>query len=110
MGIVAGRSKVATEFGIVAASQPLAARAGVQILERGGHAGHAAIAANGVLGVVEPEMNGIGGGLFAIVYDAATSTLHGLNSGGWSPSGLTRNHLVAHGHSEMPQTGIHSVT
>jgi len=61
MPVVAGRSKIATQFGIVAASQPLAARAGVQILERGGHAVDAAIAANAVMGVVEPEMNGIGG-------------------------------------------------
>src|SRR5439155_854969 len=61
MTVVAGRSKIATTLGIVAASQPLAARAGVQILERGGTASDAAIAANAVLGVVEPEMNGIGG-------------------------------------------------
>ena len=110
MGVVPGRSKIATEFGIVAASQPLAARAGVQVLERGGRAVDAAIAANAVLGVVEPEMNGIGGDLFAIVYDANTRTLHGLNSGGWAPSGLTREHLASSGHSEMPQGGIHSVT
>ena len=68
MGIVAGRSKVATQYGIVAASQPLAARAGVQILERGGHAVDAAIAANAVMGLVEPEMNGNGGDLFANVW------------------------------------------
>jgi gamma-glutamyltranspeptidase / glutathione hydrolase len=110
MRIVAGRSKIATEFGIVAASQPLAARAGVQILERGGHAVDAAIAANAVLGVVEPEMNGIGGDLFAIVYDAKTSALHGLNSGGWSPAALGRDFLVSRGFSSMPQDGIHSVT
>ena len=54
MTVVAGRSKIATTLGIVAASQPLAARAGVQILERGGTASDAAIAANAVLGVVEP--------------------------------------------------------
>ena len=68
MDVVAGRSKIATKFGIVAASQPLAARAGVQVLEHGGNAIDAAIAANAVMGVVEPHMNGIGGDLFAIVY------------------------------------------
>ncbi len=65
--IVAGRSKVSTKLGIVAASQPLAARAGVQILERGGNAIDAAIATNAVMGLVEPHYNGIGGDLFAIV-------------------------------------------
>ena len=67
MKILVGRSRVATRLGIVAASQPLAAQAGAQILERGGHAVDAAIAANAVMGVVEPEMNGIGGDLFVIV-------------------------------------------
>ena len=65
-----GRSKVATKYGIVAASQPLAARAGVQILERGGNAIDAAIATNAVMGLVEPHNNGIGGDLFAIYYEA----------------------------------------
>src|SRR5438128_11164282 len=87
--VVVGRSKVATTYGIVAASQPLAARAGVQILERGGNAVDAAIATNAVLGVVEPQSNGIGGDLFAIVYDAKSGALYGLNSSGWAPRGLT---------------------
>ncbi|HLE71584.1 MAG TPA: gamma-glutamyltransferase, partial [Vicinamibacteria bacterium] len=86
---VVGRSVVATEYGIVAASQPLAARAGVQILERGGNAIDAAIAANATIGLMEPTGNGIGGDLFAIVYWAKTGELLGLNSSGWAPSGLT---------------------
>ena len=74
MSVAAGRSRVATKYGIVAASQPLAARAGVQMLERGGNAVDAAIATNAVMGLVEPQINGIGGDLFAIVYDAKTGT------------------------------------
>src|SRR5712691_12603968 len=70
---VVGRSVVATRYGIVAASQPLAARAGVQILERGGNAIDAAIAANATIGLMEPTGNGIGGDLFVIVYDAKTN-------------------------------------
>src|SRR5262245_45303080 len=110
MGVVAGRSKVATTFGIVAASQPLAAQAGVQMLERGGHAVDAAIAANAVMTVVEPEMNGLGGDLFAIVSEAKGSALHGLNAGGWAPAGLTLDVLRKRGLTEMPIDGIHTVT
>lgn len=107
---VPGRSIVTTKLGIVAASQPLAAKAGVEILERGGNAVDAAIAANAVMGLVEPHMNGIGGDLFAIVYEAKTGKVHGLNAGGWSPSGLTPEFLATKGITRMPNTGIHSVT
>ena len=110
MPVVAGRSKIATQFGIVAASQPLAARAGVQILERGGHAVDAAIAANAVMGVVEPEMNGIGGDLFAMVSESSGGGPYGLNGGGWAPGGLTPGLLKAQGLADMPFNGIHTVT
>jgi gamma-glutamyltranspeptidase/glutathione hydrolase len=110
MSVVVGRSRVATRYGIVAASQPLAAQAGVQILERGGNAVDAAIAANAVMGVVEPQSNGIGGDLFAIVYDAKSGALHGLNSCGAAPAGLTPALLKSQGHLQMPKTGIHTVT
>jgi gamma-glutamyltranspeptidase/glutathione hydrolase len=83
MSVIVGRSRIATKYGIVAASQPLAAQAGVQILERGGNAIDAAIATNAVMGLVEPQSNGIGGDLFAIIYEAKTGALHGLNAGGW---------------------------
>lgn len=105
-----GRSVVATRLGIVAASQPLAARAGVQVLEHGGNAIDAAIATNAVMGVVEPAMNGIGGDLFVIFYEAKTGKLHGLNSGGWAPTGLTADFLKTKGLKQMPQRGIYSVT
>jgi gamma-glutamyltranspeptidase/glutathione hydrolase len=110
MSVIVGRSRIATKYGIVAASQPLAARAGVQILERGGNAVDAAIAANAVMGLVEPQSNGIGGDLFAIVYDAKTGAVHGLNSCGWAPGGLSAALLKRQGLSEMPQGGIHTVT
>src|SRR6188508_3745012 len=107
---VVGRSKVATKYGIVAASQPLAARAGVQVLERGGNAVDAAIAANAVMGLVEPQSNGIGGDLFAMVYEARTGRLHGLNSHGWTPRELTLALMKSRGLAEMPSNGIHTVT
>jgi len=107
---IPGRSMVLTKLGIVAASQPLAAKAGVQILERGGNAVDAAIAANATMGLVEPHMNGIGGDLFAIVYEAKTGKLYGLNSGGWAPTGLTPAFLAAKGLTRMPNRGIYSVT
>jgi gamma-glutamyltranspeptidase / glutathione hydrolase len=107
---IPGRSVVATTLGIVAASQPLAANAGVQILERGGNAIDAAIAANATMGLVEPAMNGVGGDLFAIVYEAKTHKLYGLNSGGWAPTGLTPAFLAAKGITRMPNAGIYAVT
>jgi gamma-glutamyltranspeptidase / glutathione hydrolase len=108
---VIGRSMVLTKYGIAAASQPLAARAGVQMLERGGTAADAAIAANAALGLMEPAMNGVGGDLFAIVYDAKTGTVSGLNSSGWAPTGLTVDYLASRGiQGEMPFRGIFTVT
>src|SRR5262249_19040430 len=83
------RSIVISRGGIVAAESPLAAQAGAQILERGGNAVDAAIATNAMMGVVEPMMNGIGGDLFAIVYDAKANKLYGLNASGWAPKGIS---------------------
>jgi len=107
---VPGRSVVATRYGIVAASQPLAAAAGVQMLEQGGNAVDAAIAANAVLGVTEPMMNGVGGDLFAIVYLARTKELYGLNASGWSATGMDPDLLAAEGVHYMPRLGVYSVT
>src|SRR5256885_8341979 len=105
-----GRSMVISRNGIVAAESPLAAEAGVRILERGGNAVDAAIATNAMMGVVEPMMNGIGGDLFAIVYDAKADKLYGLNASGWAPKGLTIEFLQKQGLKEMPQSGINAVT
>ena len=107
---VAGRSVVSTQLGIVAASHPLAARAGVAMLERGGNAVDAAIAANAAMGLMEPAMNGIGGDLFVIYYEAKSGKTYGLNSGGWAPSSLTPRFLQEKGHTGMPGSGIYSVT
>ena len=104
------RSMVISKNGIVAAESPLAAQAGVRILESGGNAVDAAIATNAMLGVVEPMMNGIGGDLFAIVYDAKANKLYGLNASGWAPKGLTIEFLQKQGLKEMRQEGINSVT
>ncbi|HEV2176655.1 MAG TPA: gamma-glutamyltransferase [Terriglobia bacterium] len=104
------RSMTITERGIVATSQTLASQAGAQILARGGSAVDAAIAANAVLGVVEPMMNGMGGDLFAIEWDAKTGKLTGLNSSGWAPERLTIDFLHHKGQPHMPYTGIYSVT
>jgi gamma-glutamyltranspeptidase/glutathione hydrolase len=105
-----GRSMVVTPYGIVATSYVQASQAGARILEQGGSAIDAGIAANAVLGLAEPMMNGIGGDLFAIYWEAKTGKLYGLNASGWAPKGLTIDHLRAKGITEMPQVGIDSVT
>ncbi|HYO81992.1 MAG TPA: gamma-glutamyltransferase [Bryobacteraceae bacterium] len=104
------RSVVSTRYGIVASSHTLASAAGVKILEAGGNAIDAAIATNAVMGLVEPTGNGIGGDLFAIVYEAKTGKLHGLNASGWAPTGLTPEFLKTKNESKMPERGIWSVT
>jgi gamma-glutamyltranspeptidase / glutathione hydrolase len=105
-----GRSTVISRYGVVAAESPLAAQAGVQMLEHGGNAVDAAIAANALMGLVAPMSNGIGGDLFAIVYDAKSGKLYGLNASGWAPAGLTIEFLKNQGLREMPQRGIQAVT
>jgi len=101
---------VVTRYGIVATSHVQASVAGAKILERGGSAVDAAIAANAVLGVTEPMMNGMGGDLFAIYWDAKAGKLYGLNASGWAPRGLTIAHIKAQDATAMPVAGIDSVT
>jgi gamma-glutamyltranspeptidase/glutathione hydrolase len=104
------RSMVVTRYGIVAAESPLAAQVGATILAEGGNAVDAAIATNAMMGLVAPMSNGIGGDLFAIVYDAKSDKLYGLNASGWAPAGLTIEFLRSKGMKTMPYQGIHSVT
>lgn len=105
-----GRSMVITDRGIVATSHYLASQAGAQVLAKGGSAMDAAIAANAVLGVTEPMMNGMGGDLFLLYWDAKTGKLYGLNASGWAPQKLTPQFLARERFKTMPHEGIHSVT
>ncbi len=104
-----GRSMVVTKFGIVAAPQFLAAQAGAHILEEGGNAIDAAIAANAVMGVVQPYVNGMGGDLFALYYEAKTGKLYGLNSSGWTPKALTIDYMKAHNIDKINDIGVHTI-
>jgi gamma-glutamyltranspeptidase/glutathione hydrolase len=105
-----GRSMVISRHGIVASEHPLASQAGATVLARGGSATDAAIAANAVMGVVAPMMCGIGGDLFAIIYEARSGRIYGLNASGWAPAGLNIEFLKRLGFTNMPQSGIHTVT
>jgi gamma-glutamyltranspeptidase/glutathione hydrolase len=104
------RSMVASKAGIVASESVLASQVGASILERGGNAIDAAIAVNAMMGLVAPMNDGIGGDLFAIVYEARTQKLYGLNASGWSPARLTADYLLAKGLTRMPTRGIDAVT
>ena len=95
------RSMVMTQYGVVATLQAVASQAGAAILARGGSAVDAAIAANAALSVIEPMMNGVGGDLFAVVYDAKAKHLYGLNASGWAPKTLTPEALQAKGLTKM---------
>lgn len=101
----ATRSEVIAEHGMVCTSQPLATQAGLDILKAGGNAIDAAIATNAVLGLVEPTGNGMGGDLFAIVWDAKTQKLYGLNASGRSPYDLTLDYFKENGYEKIPSTG-----
>src|SRR5580698_8638007 len=105
-----GRSMVISKQGIAATSQTLASQAAAQILAKGGSAVDAAIAANAVLGLVEPMMDGIGGDMFAMFWDAKTGKLTGWNGSGPAPRALSPKFLADKGVKTMPAAGIHSVT
>ncbi len=101
----ATRSEVLARHGMAATSQPLATQAALEVLKAGGSAVDAAIAANAVLGLVEPTGNGIGGDLFAIVWDAETKRLYGYNGSGRSPRSLSLEHLQSLGLERIPSHG-----
>ena len=106
----ATRSEVIATHGMAATSHPLATQIALDVLKAGGSATDAAIAANAALGLMEPTGNGLGGDLYAIVWDAKTKKLHGLNASGRSPLGLSREQLKAElkklGRSSIPPRGF----
>lgn len=101
----ATRSIVYGKSGAAATSHPLATQAALDVLRRGGTAVDAAIAANAMLCVCEPTGCGLGGDLFAIVWDAKSQRLHGLNASGRSPQTLTREWFEENGHATIPKYG-----
>ena len=101
----ASRSEVIATHGMAATSQPLATQIAIDILKAGGNAIDAAIAANAALGLMEPTGNGIGGDLFAIIWDAKTKKLYGLNASGRSPRALTREWFIENGYESIPPRG-----
>ena len=101
----ATRSEVIAQHGMACTSQPLATQVALDILKAGGNAIDAAIAANALLGLVEPTGNGVGGDLFAIVWDAETKQLYGLNASGRSPRSLTIDYFKEKGYDKIPAYG-----
>ena len=109
-GAELGRSPVLATRGMVATSQPLAAAAGLRVLQDGGNAIDAAIATAAVLNVVEPMMCGIGGDLFALVYENESQKLYGLNATGRAGSKSSAQWMRDEGYESMPSSGIYAVT
>ena len=101
----ATRSEVAAQHGMACTSQPLVTQIALDVLKRGGSAVDAAIAADAALGLMEPTGSGMGGDLFAIVWDAKTKQLYGLNASGRSPKSLTLAHFKALGLAHIPPHG-----
>ncbi len=104
------RSVVMARNGVIATSQPLASAAGLRVLQQGGNAIDAAVTAAAVLAVVEPTMNGLGGDLFAIIYDAKTKTIRGLNASGRAPAAATPEEFQRRKLDRIPYRGVLSVS
>ena len=101
----ASRSEVIAQNGMAATSHPLATQVALDILKKGGSAIDAAVAANAVIGLVEPTGSGVGGDLFAIVWDAKSQKLYGLNASGRSPKSLTLDYFKKEGITHIPSRG-----
>ncbi|MBZ0293290.1 MAG: gamma-glutamyltransferase, partial [Anaerolineae bacterium] len=104
------RSMVTARRGMVAASNPLAAQAGLNILRQGGNAADAAVAAAAVMNVTAPGSCGMGGDCFALYFDAAKRQITALNGSGRAPAALTLADMQARGYQEMPRFSAHAVT
>jgi gamma-glutamyltranspeptidase/glutathione hydrolase len=96
--------------GVVAASQPLAAQAGLDVMKRGGNAMDAALACAAALTVLEPVSNGIGGDAFAIFWSAREGCLRGLNASGPAPALMTEENIRRRGYDAIPQFGLEPIT
>ena len=107
---MAARSTVYAPHGVVATSQPLASAAGLAVLQRGGNAVDAAVTAAAVLSVVEPMMTGVGGDMFAMVWIGKEHRLVALNASGRAGALMTRAELIRRGRTQMPESGIETVT
>ena len=105
-----GRSVVRASQGMVATSQPLASQVGLDVLKRGGNAVDASIAMAAVLNVTEPNMTGIGGDAFMMIYSSKTKKLEGLNASGRAPRALNLEHFTSRRITQMPTTGMEAVT
>jgi gamma-glutamyltranspeptidase/glutathione hydrolase len=105
-----GRSVVRASQGMVATSQPLASQVGLEVLKRGGNAVDASIAMAAVLNVTEPNMTGIGGDAFMMIYSSKTKKLEGLNASGRAPRALNLEYFTSRRIMQMPTTGMEAVT
>ncbi|MEZ5195897.1 MAG: gamma-glutamyltransferase [Bacteroidales bacterium] len=106
----ANRSEVLAQKGMASTSQPLATQIALDVLKQGGNAIDAAIAANAAIGLMEPTGSGIGGDLFAIVWDAESGKLYGLNASGRSPKSLSLEYFIEKGYEQVPYQGALSVS
>ena len=105
-----GRSVVRTSQGMVATSQPLASLVGLDVLKRGGNAVDASIAVAAVLNVTEPNMTGVGGDAFMMIYSSKTKKLEGLNASGRAPRALNLDYFASRKITQMPATGMEPIT